>query len=543
MKINQLTPLSSTKPLFESYGLKDQYFETWQKDIHPMLCEVAMDPAQIENLFKSVEKGAGRTGLGKGIDAVKGAASKISDAWFNKLGGMLQSSDIVQGFDAKWEQIKTSVAAEHPDLAKSLAKYKQFADNNPKTQKFLLAIAASVAAAAGVALAGGIGASALAIGSGTGIAVGIINIADRLLKDEKLSTAVGRGATAGITAGVTAIIGQQAAKILGGMVQGAIKAVVGDGRVMKYQFINTFGESINAVGTPDDINMFQKLVRKIADASSDGAAQSAAEALVRLQQKMTSPEYLEMLGKVREARALLGTAKEVTKVVGSLATSIASGAAGTAAADAGQKKESIQRKGTMLSEAQLNELFGITGNKVDASALMKAWKKAGSPTDSDAVAKILADGGVDQTVIANSFKEIGVEAPKNTAGEPEKVEPTMDTPTSTTTTPTDKGTKMAEPTTDTTSGAGGDAAGGAGGAGGADQQMQGNLDITSLGKLVPSIGKNPTPFKAAMAAIKANKPLTPVMKSAMGNAFMDLVYMDASTVSKVSAMLKKVSTQ
>lgn len=542
MKISQLTP-SSSKPLFESYGLTDQYFETWQKDIHPMLCEVALDPTQIENLFKSVEKGAGRSALGKGVDAVKGAAGKISDAWFNKLGGMLQSSDIVQGFDAKWEQIKSSVAAEHPDLAKSLAKYKQFADNNPKTQKFLLAIAASVAAAAGVALAGGIGASALAIGTGTGIAVGIINIADRLLKDEKLSTAVGRGATAGLTAGITAIIGAQAAKILGGLVQGAIKAVVGDGRVLKYQFINTFGESISAVGTPDDINKFSSLINQIKNASNNGTAQQAAEALVKLQQKMTSPEYLEMLGKVREARALLGTAKEVTKVVSSLATSIASGAAGTAAADAGQKKESIQRNGTTLSEAQLNELFGITGNKVDASALMKAWKKAGSPTDSNAVAKILADGGVDQSVISNSFNEIGVEAPTGTvASEPEKVEPTMDAPT---TTPTDKGTTMPEPTTNTTADAtsGGASTDTSGATDAGGEQVQGNLDVAGLGKLLPSVGKNPTPFKAALAAIKANKPLTPVMKSAMGNAFLDLVYMDPQGVSKVSAMLKKVSTQ
>jgi len=427
MKINQIT-INAHRPLFESYGLTDQYFETWQRDIHPVLCEVAMDPAQIENLFKSVEKGAGRSGIGKGIDAVKGAASKISDVWFNKLGGMLQSSDIVQGFDAKWEQIKSSVAEKHPDLAKSLAKYKQFADNNPKTQKFLLAIAASVAAAAGVALAGGIGASALAIGSGTGIAVGIINIADRLLKDEKLSTAVGRGATAGLAAGVTAMIGAAAAKILGGMVQGVVKAVAGDGRVMKYQFINTFGESISAVGTPDDINMFQKLVRKIADASSDGAAQSAAEALVRLQQKMTSPEYLEMLGKVREARALLGTAKEVTKVVSTLATSIASGTAGTAAAGAGQKKESVYRVSSRkLTEAQLNELFGITGNKVDASTLMKAWKKAGSPTDSEAVGKLLTDNGVDSGVVSKAFTDIGAEVPASVSGT--KAEPRIDDPT------------------------------------------------------------------------------------------------------------------
>ncbi len=173
---------SDQKSIFESIGQGDSYFVAWEREIHPTLCEVAMDPTQIQQLFKDIEKGAGRSTLGKGLDAVKGAKDKVSDVWFNKFGGMLQSSGPVQAFDQKWEDIKSKVAAKNPELAAKLAKYGEFAKNNPNLHKFLLAIAGSAAAALGVAVAGGVGAGALAVGTGTGIAVGILNIADRLLQ-------------------------------------------------------------------------------------------------------------------------------------------------------------------------------------------------------------------------------------------------------------------------------------------------------------------------------------------------------------------------
>lgn len=46
--------------IFESIGRGDQYFTKWEREIHPRLCEVALQPAQIQQLFKSIETGAGR---------------------------------------------------------------------------------------------------------------------------------------------------------------------------------------------------------------------------------------------------------------------------------------------------------------------------------------------------------------------------------------------------------------------------------------------------------------------------------------------------
>jgi hypothetical protein len=88
-------------------------------------------------------------------------------------------------------------------------------------------------------------------------------------------------------------------------------------------------------------------------------------------------------------------------------TAAAGGAASAGMASGGQKS-------APLSENQLNELFGITGNKVDASKLEKAWKKAGSPMDSEEIAKILADAGVDSQVIKTAFTSIGLPEPSET---------------------------------------------------------------------------------------------------------------------------------
>ena len=143
----------SRKSIFESIGHGDAYFTTWEKDIHPILCEVALTPDQIQQLFTAIEKGSERSTLGKGLDTAKAIPGKISDAWFNKFGGMLQSSTPVKAFDQKFEEIKSKIAAENPKLAASLAKYGEYAKNNPKLHKFLLGIAGSVAAALGVAVA------------------------------------------------------------------------------------------------------------------------------------------------------------------------------------------------------------------------------------------------------------------------------------------------------------------------------------------------------------------------------------------------------
>jgi hypothetical protein len=85
--------------------------------------------------------------------------------------------------------------------------------------------------------------------------------------------------------------------------------------------------------------------------------------------------------------------------------------------------------------------------KVTADKLMTAWKRAGSPTNSDAVAAIMKQAGVDDAIIASSMKAVGGQsAPANT---PPTDATTTPAPTDATTAPTDA-TTVPAPTDATT---------------------------------------------------------------------------------------------
>lgn len=408
---------SPRKSIFESIGQGDQYFSKWEREIHPTLCEVALAPDQIQKLFTTIEKGAGRSALGKAGDMVKGAKDKISDVWFNKFGGMLQSSGPVQAFDQKFEEIKSKIAAKNPELAAKLAKYGEFAKNNPNLHKFLLAIAGSAAAALGVAVAGGIGAGALAVGTGTGIAVGVINIADRLLQGQKASTAIGRGATAGAVAGITAGALTKLKDLVStfhGTQYLSNKVILGNGQTVylnpedgkKYaEYGSAFADSLRG---PIDMSSAQAMF-------SNPAKDAALRGMDSIIQAASDPSYQEA------AMKLAGQAIEPTAVqaavnsarsVAAMITPVLGAMAGQAAAGAGEKPAPVAES---LNRAQLNELFGITGNKVDASTLQKAWAKAGSPTDSEEVAKILQSAGVDPAVISQAYTDMSLPAPAGAA--------------------------------------------------------------------------------------------------------------------------------
>jgi hypothetical protein len=413
---------SPRKSIFESIGQGDQYFSTWEREIHPTLCEVALAPDQIQKLFTTIEKGAGRSTLGKAGDMVKGAKDKISDVWFNKFGGMLQSSGPVQAFDQKFEEIKSKIAAKNPELAAKLAKYGEFAKNNPKLHKFLLAIAGSAAAALGVAVAGGIGAGALAVGTGTGIAVGVINIADRLLQGQKASTAIGRGATAGAVAGLTAAGVSAASKALEQL--GAVQKI---GRTYRVEFngVSAYVKPEDARAWEDGMAAARGLTKNIdfmsnPDAyfkASSAGMDASAEVAAAILSKASDPAYQEAAAKLANTVIQPGAIAQAAAAIGELASKlnpIFSAAAGQAAGNAGEKSAPSPAPAPVaesLNRAQLNELFGITGNKVDASTLQKAWTNAGSPTDSEEVAKILQAAGVDPAVISQAYTDMSLPAP------------------------------------------------------------------------------------------------------------------------------------
>ena len=61
-----------------------------------------------------------------------------------------------------------------------------------------------------------------------------------------------------------------------------------------------------------------------------------------------------------------------------------------------------------------NKAKGLT-TKTTAADLTAAWQAAGSPTDSEEVAKVLRDAGVSDEIVGKTFTDMGVPAPTATA--------------------------------------------------------------------------------------------------------------------------------
>ena len=418
MRMEQVIP----QTLFESIGLDEAYFSAWERDIHPVLVEVALSADTINQLFTNIEKSAtaggdNRTLVGKAKDL----PGQISDVWYNKFGAMLKQSGPIKAADAKFNDLKQKIRAANPDskVIAAIDKYAEYAEQHPNMQKFLLAIAGSIAAALGVAAAGGVAAGALAVGTGTGVAVGIVNIADRLLKGQDLSTAVGRRGTAGLVAGLTAGAAAKVKELLANW--GAVtKSQETYDMVDNNQHVYVKAADYNYVGN---------------DVGSPGWSQRFAEVM----QKASDPEYqkaaIELAGKVVTSQNVLGGAANAAANALNTIQPVLAAAAGQAAGSAQEKPkaESLVFNHRTLTNEEILEVFltaeireslneglwdkvktvghNIT-TKVTADKLQSAWKAAGSPTDSDQLADFLRTQGVSDDIINQSYSSLKIAAPQ-----------------------------------------------------------------------------------------------------------------------------------
>lgn len=164
-----------------------------------IISEAALTADQINALFGTIEKtatdmGKNRTMIGKGADvasAVGGAAVDVAklpvkavqavDATINKVGKWLQDTTPVKAFDSKFEQLKDQVGAKFPELEKNLTAMGTWAKENPGKTAAIIGVLTTVAGIAGGPIGGA-------------VAGQILRGANELIKGEKLSTAIGKGA-------------------------------------------------------------------------------------------------------------------------------------------------------------------------------------------------------------------------------------------------------------------------------------------------------------------------------------------------------------
>jgi hypothetical protein len=393
-------------------------------ELSPLL-EVALTADQIKNIFQSVEKnataaGGNRTGLGKGVDTARQV-----DAALNKLGKWLQDTTPVKNFDAKFEKLKANINKKFPDskFLDGVSKMGIWAQNNPGKTAAIIGVLTTVAALAGGPVGGA-------------IAGQILKGSVELLKGEKLSTAIGKGAKAA----VYGFIAGKSLEEIGKVFQSGLNFVA-DKMFPGLEHITHIHNN--------------QVLWDVKLASQDAAKLETLTDAASKAMFARDPNYINLLNKA--SKFVSDTVNQpgyYDKIVANAATAekfinagnaaaqtlngIGAAAQGAVTAKTGEKKESGYLQARSLSEGQVYMLFNrieqlnegpiwdkvksgagklaaAAGQKIStvgtnlttkitADKLNSAWTKAGSPTDSEALAKFLKSQGVDDAVISQTFK-------------------------------------------------------------------------------------------------------------------------------------------
>lgn len=427
------------------------------------LKEAALTPDQIQQIFTSVEQGAtaggaNRTLIGKGKDA----AVAVNKAW-EDLKTKVQDSAPIKNVDSAYDSAVSKIEAGlgGPDNAVNqvIQKYRAFAKAHPVAQSLIYA---ALIAAAGISGAGLGGAAVL----------GLLKMTDKLLQGEKFSSAAYSGAKTGAMAygaskvgdlfkgpqqpeiqpyGQNELVGAQSPgmgsvddKFAKGMAGARAKidaanAKLGiDGSAANY---NASGTVSQAAGSYGDI--FRGAKRAGLEAAKQAVSSGQITNYNSIQnvtdQIMTnigtnlSPQSSEVIEKMVRTQLMAGMKEINNGIITRESFNLSENAIATLFT-------LVQIKNRQFNEGIWDDIKGAAGKaagavankaatfgknlttKVTADKLNSAWKKAGSPTDSDAVAQVIQGAGVDPAVVSKAYTDLNIPAP---AG---KVEPALDQP-------------------------------------------------------------------------------------------------------------------
>ena len=355
--------------------------------------EAALTAKQIQDLFQEIEKGetasgSNRTLIGKGKDVADAVKTAYDD-----LVSKVQNSGPVQNVDAKYDQIAAKLkqaTGGDKGVMQYVQKYRDFAKEHPIAQSFIYS---ALIAAAGIS----------GVGAGGAAALGLLKMADKLLQGEKFSTAVGKGLATGATAYAAGQIGKAMQGDDAG--QAATQAATGGVRRLDLDFWknSAFGDRLTQ-GLNDPLitqaykdELVKQLSNSVANPNNTASVADAWQMATRAASMRAGNPYgynesIEL--SERQIRIIFGTTQGIMLQEG-VWDSIKSGAKKVAGAVADKAKTVGHNLTT----------------KITADKLNKAWKDAGSPTDSNEVAAILKAQGVSDNVISSVYSSLNLPTP------------------------------------------------------------------------------------------------------------------------------------
>jgi hypothetical protein len=399
--------------LYEGLNTQDRASVLLWESAGRKLVEAQLTADQITQLFQQIQTAKGnRTLVGKGVDA-GGAAAK---AW-NDLKSKLYNSGPMEGFAAAYDQaaekLKQATGGDQGAM-QYVQKYRDFAKKHPILQGFLYS---ALIAAAGISSAGLGGAAALAL----------LKTTDKALQGEDIRSALYSGAKTGALAYGASKLGDlirggdQAQQVTSKLPANAnwmdyeaaleqanpalldrVKDIINDPGVtdeFKTQYLKnlyTFGKDIT---DPARITNLVQAQYKLADAALQAADQAtlAAAGNPNFESRdLSRKQVLALFERVahlnsrmlNEGRLEEGIWDDIKSGAGKGLQGIKSLAGKTAGAVA-QGAAKVGRSMTA---------------KVSSDALTKAWEKAGKPTDSVEIEKLLQAQGVNPEVVKTVFQ-------------------------------------------------------------------------------------------------------------------------------------------
>jgi hypothetical protein len=421
------------------------------------LFEAPLTQTQIDQIFSQAEQnltgaGVNRSGVGQAVDVTKAVGSKVGSAvgsvnnTINKLGSYLQTTAPVQYFDQKFEDLKQKISAKLGADSKTMAvidQLGQYAKANPGKTAFVIGALTAVASFAGGP-------------AGGAVAGQVLRGAVELLKGEKLSTAVGRGAKSAaiggaLGAGITAL-GDYFGNIK--VVASQIPGYVG---LTKLDFIRQdvqvggnnpgyfFGD-LRGIEIPSQLAPKVKLLLdQVSNYIDRNDWAGAGKFWNEVTDIVDNPEVRQYVKEITgnnqtlydQAVANAANFKEVAaKISSTLRAAVQGGLAGASAAPApaaktptaGTATNQVREHHIRLTNKEVHEIFAVAGSllnegpmdwlktkgknlttKVTADKLKSMWTKDGKPMDSEKIAAILRQAGVKDDVVASAFN--AVEAP------------------------------------------------------------------------------------------------------------------------------------
>ena len=425
------------------------------------LFEAPLTQTKIDQIFSQAEQnltsaGVNRSGVGQAVDVTKAVGSKVGSAVgstagavndaINKLGGYLQTTAPVKYFDDQFDELKRKITAKLGADSKTMAivdQLGQYAKANPGKTAFVIGALTAVASFAGGP-------------AGGAVAGQVLRGAVELLKGEKLSTAVGRGAKSAaiggaLGAGITAL----------GDYFGNIKVVAsqipGYTQLAKLDFIRQdvqvggnnpgyfFGD-LRGIEIPSQLAPKLKLLLdQVSNYIDRNDWASAGKFWNEVTAIVDNPEVRQYVKEITgnnqtlydQAVANAANFKEVAaKISSTLRAAVQGGLAGASAAPApaaktptaGTATNQVREHHIRLTNKEVHEIFAVAGSllnegpmdwlktkgknlttKVTADKLKSMWTKDGKPMDSEKIAAILRQAGVKDDVVASAFN--AVEAP------------------------------------------------------------------------------------------------------------------------------------